>query len=81
MHVLNLYFSGNSMNNLSSYFGLTDSRMRASDTDLPVMCMLCIVLIEIVHRRTYNHTMTLAVIQYCIASGSNKVSYLINRMH
>ena len=35
-HVVNLYFSGNSMNNLSSYCGLTDSRMRASDTDLPV---------------------------------------------
>ena len=35
-HVLNLYFSGNSMNNLSSYCGLTDSRMIASDTDLPV---------------------------------------------
>ena len=26
------------MNNLSSYCGLTDSRMRASDTDLPVTC-------------------------------------------
>ena len=36
-HVLNLYFSGNSMNNLSSYCGLTVSRMRASDTDLPVL--------------------------------------------
>ena len=36
-HVLNLYFSCNSMNNLSSYCGLTDSRIRASDTDLPVM--------------------------------------------
>ena len=35
-HVLNLYFLGNSMNNLSSYCGLTDSRIRASDTDLPV---------------------------------------------
>ena len=34
-HVLNLYFS-RSMNNLSSYCGLTDSRMSASDTDLPV---------------------------------------------
>ena len=32
-HVVNLYFSWNSMNNLSSYCGLTDSRMRASDTD------------------------------------------------
>ena len=30
-----LVFSWNSMNNLSSYCGLTDSRMRASDTDLP----------------------------------------------
>ena len=35
-HVMNLYFSCNSMNNLSSYCGLTDSRMRTSDTDLPV---------------------------------------------
>ena len=35
-HVQNLYFSCNLMNNLSSYCGLTDSRMRASDTDLPV---------------------------------------------
>ena len=33
----NLYFSGNSMNNLSSYCGLTDSRMRASEKDLPVL--------------------------------------------
>ena len=29
-------FFWNSMNNFSSYCGLTDSRMRASDTDLPV---------------------------------------------
>ena len=35
-HVLNLYVSGDSVNNLLSYCGLTDSRMRASDTDLPV---------------------------------------------
>ena len=35
-HVVSLYFSGNSMNNLSSYCGLTDSRMRASEKDLPV---------------------------------------------
>ena len=35
-HVLNSYFSGDSMNNLSSYCGLKDSKMRASDTDLPV---------------------------------------------
>ena len=30
----NLYFWGDSMNNLSSYCGLTDSKMRASDKDL-----------------------------------------------
>ena len=30
-HVLNLYFSCNSINNLSSYCGLTDPRMRASE--------------------------------------------------
>ena len=35
-HVVYLYFLGNLMNNLSSYCKLTDSRMRASDTDLPV---------------------------------------------
>ena len=35
-HVVNLYFSGNSMSNLSSYCGLTESRMKVSDTDLPV---------------------------------------------
>ena len=34
--VVNLYFSWNSMNNLSSYCGLTDARMRASEKDLPV---------------------------------------------
>ena len=31
-----LVFSSNSMNNLSSYCGLTDARMRASEKDLPV---------------------------------------------
>ena len=35
-HVLNLYFSCNSMNNLSSYCGLTDARMWASEKGLPV---------------------------------------------
>ena len=32
-HVLKMYFSGNSMNNLWSYCGLTDARMRASEKD------------------------------------------------
>ena len=40
-HVVNLYFSWNSMNNLSSYYGLTDSRMIASDIDLPVQVSWC----------------------------------------
>ena len=34
--VLNLYFGGDSMNNLLSYCGLTDARMRASEKELPV---------------------------------------------
>ena len=33
-HVVNFYFSGNSMNNLFSYCGLTDARMWASEKDL-----------------------------------------------
>ena len=36
-HIVNLYFSWNSLNNLSSYCGLTDARMRASEKDLPVL--------------------------------------------
>ena len=36
-HVLNLYILVNSMKNLLSYCGLTDSRMRASEKDLPVL--------------------------------------------
>ena len=39
-HILNLYFSENSMNNLLSYCGLTDARMRASEKDLPVKTFL-----------------------------------------
>ena len=34
--VHNMFCSCNSMNNLPSYFGLTDTRMRASEKDLPV---------------------------------------------
>ena len=41
--VLNLYFSGNSMNNLLSYCGLTDARMRASEKDLPVIVQRLVV--------------------------------------
>ena len=35
-HVVNLYFGGNSMNNLLSYCGLVDAKIRTSDKDLPV---------------------------------------------
>ena len=31
-----LYWTDNSMNNLLSYFGLVDAKIRASDIDLPV---------------------------------------------
>ena len=36
-HFVNLYSSWNSMNNLLSYCGLTDARIRASEKDLPVI--------------------------------------------
>ena len=36
----NIYILYTTMNNLSSYCGLTDSRMRASDIDLPVQKVL-----------------------------------------
>jgi hypothetical protein len=35
-----MYWTCNSMNNLWSYFGLVDSKIRASDKDLPVSCMI-----------------------------------------
>ena len=33
------------MNNMSSYYGLTDSRMSASEKDLPVCTELCIIVV------------------------------------
>ena len=39
VYVLRLYFHGNSMNNLLSYCGLIDAKIRASDKDLPVMIL------------------------------------------
>ena len=39
-HVVNLYFSWNSMNNLLSYCGLIDARMRGSEKDLPVQAKI-----------------------------------------
>ena len=39
-HIVNLYFSWNSMKNISSYFGLTGARMRASEKVLPVLLAL-----------------------------------------
>ena len=50
-HVLNLYSSGDSI--LSSYWGLTDSKMRASNTDLQVnLCQKHLFS----HRLTHNMT-------------------------
>ena len=37
-----LYWTRNSMNNLSSYCGLVDARISASDKDLPVIAVLVI---------------------------------------
>ena len=46
-HVVNLYFSWKSMNNLSSYSGLADSRIRASDLDLPVSTIVYCLVVNI----------------------------------
>ena len=35
---ISMYRTCNSMNNLSSYCGLVDAKIRASDKDLPVTC-------------------------------------------
>ena len=35
--VVFMYGTGKSMDNLLSYFGLVDARIRASDKDLPVL--------------------------------------------
>ena len=48
-HVVNLYFSWNSMNNLSSYCGLTDARMRASEKDFPLSLQESNILMERPH--------------------------------
>ena len=37
--VVFMYRTGKSMNNLSSYFGLIDAKIRASDKDLPVQAI------------------------------------------
>ena len=37
IYVHNMYWTGKSMNNLLSYFGLVDVRINASDKDLPVL--------------------------------------------
>jgi hypothetical protein len=50
-HVLNLYFSCNSMNNLLSYNGLIDAKMSTSDKDLPV----CATSIRIGHKQLVIH--------------------------
>ena len=49
-HVLPMFyaciFHGNSMNNLLSYCGLTDAKIRASDKDLPVLLICGAVIFE-----------------------------------
>ena len=59
-HVLNLYFSCcNSMSNISLYCGLTDSRMRASDIDLPVLVNCFVICFYLsLHCYFYSHFFT-----------------------
>jgi hypothetical protein len=41
------------MNNLSSYSRLTDSRMRASDTDLPVQVTILLSGTDVTYRASF----------------------------
>ena len=51
-HVLSMFcafsFHVNSMNNLLSYFGLVDAKIRASDKDLPVLPIAAVLSIAVV---------------------------------
>ena len=59
-HVLNLYCSGNSMNNC----GLTDSRIRASDTDLPVLMNIVFVIADLVAHEAKQSKIMVKTIEY-----------------
>ena len=52
------------MNNLSSYFGLVDAKIRASDKDLPVQvqCLTFEINTANVHRQTTDKLMFKSVI-------------------
>ena len=41
-----MYWTSDSMNNLSSYCGLVDAKLRASDKDLPVLLKIVSILKE-----------------------------------
>ena len=43
-----MYWTCNSMNNLSSYCGLVDAKIRASDKDLPVL--LSVIMLKMFHQ-------------------------------
>ena len=80
-HVLNLYFSGNSINNLLSYCGLTNARMRAYEQDLPVPSYFLSKIWKII--QTY--ILTFQAIPFCswyqILSFLSSQRTLTNALH
>ena len=73
---MNLYFSGNSMNNLLSYCGLTDARMSAPEKDLPVDSILpCIVPFHALFRICRLQRLILDSFLYSGAISSGQIFY------
>ena len=70
-HVLKLYLSCHSMNNLSSYWGLTNSRIRASDTDLPVLWS----------SQCHSFKMYLVITVFCIYVSTRTSKYNLRWRH
>ena len=63
LDVVNLYFSWNSMNNLSTYCGLITARMRASEKYLPVIEKMSLDLFAEHRRWRHNYSRILLELQ------------------
>ena len=50
-----MYWSGNSMNNLLSYYGLVDAKIRASNIDLPVIWLPFFYILSVCVERWNKH--------------------------
>ena len=75
--VHNMFWTCNSMNNLLSYCGLTDSKMRASDTDLPVYCLiyiLCWNLNVTTSQKLFSHELWLEIVTTSLKTKTQRAT-------